>query len=157
MAKIVKVKAKVKTCAQCEELRQSLRDRERDYDTLLMDYEDLNRDYEMQTQTIVDLETKIAALKSQLEQEERLHSLAKVGIELWQDMHSQVSHEKAVETGRAARAERLLEMIGAWTPIELAMYFGDNKPLAIAIEEQKIKLFPFEKPRNLTVMEGELQ
>lgn len=157
MAKIVKVKAKVKTCGHCEELRQELRDREREYDDLLMDYEDLNRDYEMQVQTIVDLEAKVGALKSQLEQEERLHSLAKVGVEMWQDMHSQVSHEKAVEAGRAARAERLLEMIGAWTPIELAMYFGDNKPLAIAIEEQKIKLFPFEKPRDLTIMEGELQ
>lgn len=157
MAKIIKVKAKIKTCAQCEELRQELRDREREYDDLLMDYEDLNRDYEMQAQTIVDLEAKIGALKSQLEQEERLHSLAKVGVELWQDMHSQVSHEKAVEAGRAARAERLLEMIGAWTPIELAMYFGDNKPLADAIAEQKIKMFPFEKPRDLTVMEGELQ
>lgn len=67
MVKIVKVKAKVAAHKPTyDELRQELRDMERDYDSLLMDYEDLNRDYEKEVSEVAQLQLLIAELKCEV-------------------------------------------------------------------------------------------
>ena len=64
MAKVVRIKARVVAHKPTyDELRQELRDMERDYDSLLMDYEDLNRDYEKEVNEVAQLQLLIAELK----------------------------------------------------------------------------------------------
>lgn len=67
MTKVVRIKAKVVAHKPTyDELRQELRDMERDYDSLLMDYEDLNRDYEKEVNEVAQLQVLIAELKCEV-------------------------------------------------------------------------------------------